>query len=97
MLSLSRIRLATAIAMILVVPTCLFGQSVKPELIDWPVWRVDSGLASVVANARLALWRPAIPIAVGKDLAPEERDSCERTTRNGGPRKGWLRTWWDID
>jgi hypothetical protein len=35
-LSLSRIRLATAIAMILVVPTCLFGQSVKPELIDWP-------------------------------------------------------------
>lgn len=35
-LSLSRIRLATAIAKILVDPTCLFRQSAKPELIDWP-------------------------------------------------------------
>jgi len=64
------------------------------ELMDWPSgdsipdWRQ----ATVVASARLALWGPAIPIGAGKDLAPEEADSCERTTRNGGPRKGWLRT-----
>jgi hypothetical protein len=32
MLSLSRIRLAAAIAIALVVPICLFGQNVKPEL-----------------------------------------------------------------
>jgi hypothetical protein len=59
------------------------------ELMDWPYgdsipdWRQ----ATVVASARLALWGPAIPIAAGKDFAPEEGDSCEHTTRNDGPRK----------
>ena len=59
------------------------------ERMDWPSgdsipdWRQ----ATVVASARLALWGPAIPIAAGKDLAPEEGDSCEHATQNDGPRK----------
>ena len=56
---------------------------------DWPSgdsipdWRQ----ATVVASARLALWGPAIPIGAGKDLAPEEGDSCEHATQNDGPGK----------
>ena len=59
------------------------------ELMDWPSgdsipdWRQ----ATVVASARLALWGPAIPIGAGKDLAPEEGDSCEHATQNDGPGK----------
>ena len=59
------------------------------ERMDWPSgdsipdWRQ----ATVVASARLALWGPAIPIGAGKDLAPEERDSCEHATQNDGPGK----------
>src|SRR6266853_3644498 len=56
---------------------------------DWPSgdsipdWRQ----VTVVASARLALWGPAIPIGAGKDLAPEEGDSCEHATQNDGPGK----------
>src|SRR6266478_1927895 len=59
------------------------------ERMDWPSGESipDWRQATVVASARLALWGPAIPIAGGKDLAPEEGDSCEHTTRNDGPRK----------
>ena len=59
------------------------------ELMDWPSGESipDWRRATVVASARLALWGPAIPIGVGKDLAPEGGDSCEHTTRNDGPRK----------
>src|SRR6202162_4639333 len=59
------------------------------QVVDWPAadtmpdWRQ----ATVVASARLALWGPAIPIAAGKDLAPEEGDSCEHATQNDGPGK----------
>ena len=59
------------------------------ERMDWPSgdsipdWRQ----ATVVASARLALWGPAIPIGAGKDLAPEEGDSCEHATQNDGPVK----------
>ena len=59
------------------------------ERMDWPSgdsipdWRQ----ATVVASARLALWGPAIPIGAGKDLAPEEGDSCEHATQNDGPGK----------
>ncbi len=59
------------------------------ERMDWPSgdsipdWRQ----ATVVASARLALWGPAIPIGSGKDLAPEERDSCEHATQNDGHGK----------
>src|ERR1700724_514556 len=58
------------------------------ELMYWPSGEsiTDWRLATVVASARLALWGPAIPIGVGKDLAPEGGDSCEHTTRNDGPR-----------
>jgi len=68
MLSLSRIRLATAIAMILVGPTCLFGQSVKPELIDWPVWRLDSRLASDGGRRR-----PASALEAGNSYSRRQR------------------------
>jgi hypothetical protein len=59
------------------------------ELMDWPSGESipDWRRATVVASARLGLWGPAIPTGVGKDLAPEEGDSCEHTTRNDGPRK----------
>jgi hypothetical protein len=59
------------------------------ELMDWPSGESipDWRRATVVASARLALWGPAIPIGVGKDLAPEGGDSCEHATRNDGPRK----------
>ena len=56
------------------------------ERMDWPSgdsipdWRQ----ATVVASARLALWGP---IGAGKDLAPEEGDSCEHATQNDGPGK----------
>jgi hypothetical protein len=59
------------------------------ERMDWPSgdsipdWRQ----ATAVASARLALWGPAIPIGAGKDLAPEEGDSCEHATQNDGPGK----------
>src|SRR3984957_15179753 len=59
------------------------------ELMDWPSgdsipdWRQGT----VDASARLALWGPAIPIGAGKDLAPEEGDSCEHATQNDGPGK----------
>ena len=58
------------------------------ERMDWPSgdsipdWRQ----ATVIASARLALWGPAISIGAGKDLAPEERNSCEHT-QNDGPGK----------
>src|ERR1700730_15034955 len=48
------------------------------ERMDWPSgdsipdWRQ----ATVGASTRLALRGPAIPIGAGKDLAPEEGDSC---------------------
>jgi len=48
-----------------------------------PDWR----RATVLASARLALWGPAIPIGVGRDLAPEAGGSCEHTTLNDGPRR----------
>ncbi len=59
------------------------------ELMDWPSGESipDWRQATVVASARLALWGPAIPIAGGKDLAPEEGDSCEHATQNDGPGK----------
>ncbi len=59
------------------------------ELMDWPSGESmpDWRRATVVASARLALWGPAIPIGVGKDLAPEGGDSWEHTNRNDGPRK----------
>src|SRR4030081_3259499 len=54
------------------------------ERMDWPSGESipDWRRATVVASARLALWGPAIPIGAGKDLAPEERDSCEHATQN---------------
>jgi len=59
------------------------------ERMDWPSGESipDWRRATVVASARLALWGPAIPIGVGKGLAPEGGDSREHTTRNEGPRK----------
>ena len=56
------------------------------ERMDWPSGESipDWRRATVVASARLALWGPAIPIGVGKGLAPEGGDSCEHTTRNDG-------------
>src|SRR5712672_800865 len=54
------------------------------ERMDWqsgdsiPDWRQ----ATVVASARLALWGPAIPVGAGKDLAPEEGNSCEHTQQD---------------
>ncbi len=60
------------------------------ERMDWPSGESipDWRRATVVASARLALWGPAIPIEVGKDLAPERGDSCERTTPCRGQRGG---------
>ena len=59
------------------------------ERMDWPSGESmpDWRHATVVASARLALWGPAIPIGVGKDLAPEGGEFSERTTRNDGPSK----------
>src|SRR6266851_624992 len=59
------------------------------ELMDWPSGESipDWRRATVVASARLALCGPAIPIGVGKDLAPEGGEFSERTTRNDGPSK----------
>jgi hypothetical protein len=59
------------------------------ELMDWPSGESipDWRRATVLASARLALWGPAIPIGVGRDLAPEAGGSCEHTTLNDGPRK----------
>jgi hypothetical protein len=59
------------------------------ELMDWPSGESipDWRRATVLASARLALWGPAIPIGVGRDLAPEAGGSCEHTTLNDGPRR----------
>src|SRR5258706_2573983 len=67
----------------------LFGaEQARQSALDWieelarmdspsgdsiPAWRQ----ATVVASGRLALWGPAIPTRADKDLAPEERESCE--------------------
>src|SRR5439155_27391162 len=59
------------------------------ERMEWPSgdsipdWRQ----ATVVASARLALSGPAIPIGAGKDMAPEEGNSCEHANQNEEPGK----------
>jgi hypothetical protein len=54
-----------------------------------PDWR----RATVLASARLALWGPAIPIEVGKDLASERGDSCERITPRRSQRGAESDSW----
>ena len=65
------------------------------ELMDWPSGESipDWRRATVLASARLALWGPAIPIEVGKDLAPERGDSCERITPRRSQRGAESDSW----
>src|SRR5216683_7386481 len=59
------------------------------ERMDWPSGESipDWRRATVLASTRIALWGPAIPIGVGRDLSPEAGGSCEHTTLNDGPRR----------
>jgi len=59
------------------------------EPVDWPSGESipDWRRATVLASTRIALWGPAIPIGVGRDLSPEAGGSCEHTTRDDGPWK----------
>src|SRR5712672_4360110 len=48
------------------------------ERMDWPSGESipDWRRATVLASTRIALWGPAIPIGVGRDLSPEAGGSC---------------------
>src|SRR5229473_4860712 len=65
------------------------------ERMDWPSGESipDWRQATVVASARLALWGPAISIGVGKDLASERGDSCERITPRRSQRGAESDSW----